>query len=55
MINIYEDRHFDIRRNSWYIGEDKKGHETLSNTMLKFYDSLTEGIKLSEDIRLINS
>ena len=55
MINIYEERHFDIRRKSWYIGEDEKAHETLRNTMLKFYDSLTEIIKLSEDIRVINS
>ena len=41
MINIFDERHFDVRKKSWHIGEDQEAHKKIKETMDEFYESLT--------------
>lgn len=55
MSNIFENRHFDTTKKSWYIGDNTKGIEELNKTLDSFYERITMIIELSDDIRLLNN
>ena len=35
---MFENRHFDIHRKSWYIGEDKEAQNKIMTTITNFYE-----------------
>ena len=55
MINIYNERHHDIRKKCWYIGEGDEARQRLKDTMEAFYATVTRAVKASEEIRELNN
>lgn len=52
---MFENRHFDTKKQSWYIGEDYIGRQKINCTIDKFFEQLTHLINVSEEIRDINA
>ena len=51
---IFDNRHFDTKRKSWFIGENEEGRNKIETTINEFYEQLTKLIEVSEDIRELN-
>ena len=54
MTTPFMNRHFDIKKKSWYIGENKEGIQVVRKTINDFYIRVTNIIEASEEIREIN-
>ena len=51
---MFDNRHFDTKRETWYIGDDEKGRDQINETVDKFYDQILKLMNLSEEIRELN-
>lgn len=55
MSNIFINRHFDVSKKSWYIGENTQGIEVVKQTIEDFYERITNIIEVSDEIRLLHN
>ena len=51
---MFENRHFDYKRKSWYLGTDAKARQIVDDSIKSFYEKLTTVMMLSEKIRELN-
>ena len=48
---MFDNRHFDNSRQSWFIGDNENGRDQIKSTVANFYELLCKLIYTSEEIR----